>query len=64
MPRKLPLKFAQPGAERQDSVCNGFQAIDGSAQVCTLEFVNMHVGMGADLCIDSRSDVIYSHMHC
>ncbi|KAI3427958.1 hypothetical protein D9Q98_006348 [Chlorella vulgaris] len=36
MPRKLPLKFAQPGAERQDSVCNGFQAIDGSAQLVAI----------------------------
>ena len=25
LPRKLPLKFALPGAERQDSVYNGFQ---------------------------------------
>lgn len=33
LPRKLPLKFAAPGAERQDSVYNGFQAIDASAQV-------------------------------
>ena len=25
LPEKPPLKFAQPGAERQDSVYNGFQ---------------------------------------
>ena len=25
LPQKLPLKFAQPGAERQDSVFNGFE---------------------------------------
>jgi len=29
--RKLPLKFALPGAERQDSVFNGFQEISKSA---------------------------------
>jgi hypothetical protein len=33
LPRKLPLKFALPGAERQDSVFNGFQQIDAAAQV-------------------------------
>lgn len=33
LPRKLPLKFAAPGAERQDSVFNGFQQIDAAAQV-------------------------------
>lgn len=33
LPRKLPLKFAAPGAERQDSVANGFAAIDPAAQV-------------------------------
>jgi 2-C-methyl-D-erythritol 4-phosphate cytidylyltransferase len=33
LPRKLPLKFAAPGAERQDSVFNGFQRIDAAAQV-------------------------------
>ena len=26
LPEKPPLKFAEPGAERQDSVYNGFQA--------------------------------------
>ena len=25
LPKKPPLKFAEPGAERQDSVYNGFQ---------------------------------------
>jgi 2-C-methyl-D-erythritol 4-phosphate cytidylyltransferase len=30
LPRKIPLKFARPGAERQDSVENGFNAIDFS----------------------------------
>lgn len=33
LPRKVPLKFAAPGAERQDSVANGFAAIDAAAQV-------------------------------
>ena len=33
LPRKLPLKFALPGAERQDSVFSGFQQIDAAAQV-------------------------------
>ena len=33
LPRKLPLKFAKPGAERQDSVLSGLQAIQSSAQV-------------------------------
>ncbi|KAI7841727.1 hypothetical protein COHA_004593 [Chlorella ohadii] len=36
LPRKLPLKFAAPGAERQDSVYNGFQAIDASAQLVAI----------------------------
>lgn len=33
LPRKVPLKFAAPGAERQDSVFNGFQQIDSAVQV-------------------------------
>ena len=33
LPRKLPLKFAAPGAERQDSVASGFAAIAAEAQV-------------------------------
>ncbi|PRW56614.1 2-C-methyl-D-erythritol 4-phosphate chloroplastic [Chlorella sorokiniana] len=36
LPRKVPLKFAAPGAERQDSVYNGFQAIDASAQLVAI----------------------------
>ena len=27
LPEKPPLKFAEPGAERQDSVYNGFQVM-------------------------------------
>ncbi|GAB4815047.1 hypothetical protein N2152v2_002093 [Parachlorella kessleri] len=34
--RKLPLKFALPGAERQDSVYNGFQEIDASAELVAI----------------------------
>lgn len=34
--RHLPLKFASPGAERQDSVFNGFQAIDPEAQLVAI----------------------------
>lgn len=30
------LKFAQPGAERQDSVCNGLQAISDSAELVAI----------------------------
>ncbi|KAL4441538.1 hypothetical protein ABPG77_002042 [Micractinium sp. CCAP 211/92] len=36
LPRKVPLKFAAPGAERQDSVYNGFQEIDGAAQLVAI----------------------------
>lgn len=31
LPRALPLKFARPGAERQDSVCNGLEEISAQA---------------------------------
>lgn len=34
--RKLPLKFARPGAERQDSVANGFAVTDESAQLVAI----------------------------
>lgn len=36
LPRQLPLKFASPGAERQDSVFNGFQQIDAAAQLVAI----------------------------
>ncbi|PSC72393.1 2-C-methyl-D-erythritol 4-phosphate chloroplastic [Micractinium conductrix] len=36
LPRKLPLKFAKPGAERQDSVLSGLQAIQSSAQLVAI----------------------------
>ena len=34
--RKVPLKYALPGKERQDSVYNGFQQIDSSAQLVAI----------------------------
>lgn len=36
LPRKLPLKFAAPGAERQDSVLSGFQQIDAAAELVAI----------------------------
>lgn len=36
LPRKLPLKFAMPGRERQDSVFNGFQEIDPAAELVAI----------------------------
>lgn len=36
LPRQLPLKFALPGAERQDSVYNGFQVIDAAAELVAI----------------------------
>ena len=31
LPNQLPLKFALPGAERQDSVLSGLQQVDAAA---------------------------------
>jgi 2-C-methyl-D-erythritol 4-phosphate cytidylyltransferase len=36
LPRHLPLSFALPGKERQDSVFNGLQAIKPAAQLVAI----------------------------
>lgn len=36
LPRQLPFKFALPGAERQDSVFNGFQQISPDAKLVAI----------------------------
>lgn len=36
LPRKIPLKFARPGAERQDSVFNGLQEISSTAELVAI----------------------------
>ena len=36
LPRQLPLKFALPGAERQDSVYSGLRAIDPRAALIAI----------------------------